>query len=156
MDTNETSNRRALNLTLDRSGIRHLLAVAEQYDIDRGGLYDARSGCVNIWCSPEDKPACWNVEVTTGALNYARDYVGELTWAWRDEKTKEADLFIEATPFDLLDASRKAGRGKDLSDAVWAEILGWLEVKARHLLERAQAAPRLTRSTPSPRNGFAP
>ena len=74
-------------------------------------------------------------------MNYPRSYVGELTWEWLDDAVTEADLFIEATPYDLLDPDRSMNRYGELPDEVRDELLHWVEAKAHWLLALAQAAP---------------
>jgi hypothetical protein len=86
--------RESLNITADRDLLRWLLAAGRAFDLDRGGLYDARSGVVNVWASPDDKPACWDRPITRGALRYPREYAGALGWDWRDDD--RADLSVEA------------------------------------------------------------
>jgi hypothetical protein len=55
----ETSMRREIiNIRADKNLLRQLQTAGRVWDLERGGLYDARCGVVNIWCSPADKPAC--------------------------------------------------------------------------------------------------
>src|SRR5262249_62215855 len=57
----ETSMRRvSLDLAVDREFVQRLLATGRAFDLETGGLSDARSGVINVWCSPDDKPACWH------------------------------------------------------------------------------------------------
>lgn len=135
--TPDTPPRRKLNLRLNSKAIARLLQTGQRHDINRGGLYDARSGCVNIWCSPQDKPSCWDVEIDAGALNYPRSYVGALYWEWEEDEL--ATLRVEVTPYDLLD---RHGR-KGIPVEAWEEILRWTEEKARELLALAANAPEI-------------
>src|ERR1039458_6195128 len=91
--------KRELGIVLDRDAIRKVLAVGHELDVDKNGLYDARLGAVNIWCSPEDKPTCWTEEVLNGDLNYPRDYVAGLYWDWEGGQAK---LYIEVEPYELI------------------------------------------------------
>jgi hypothetical protein len=59
-----------LNVRADRNLLRQLLATEGAWDLERGGLYDARSGVINIWCSPHDKPACWDRPISKGGLRH--------------------------------------------------------------------------------------
>jgi hypothetical protein len=132
----ETSHRRHLAVRLDRAGMRQLLHLGQQNDIEAAGLYDARAGCVNVWCSPEDKPSCWNVAVEAGGLNFPRSYVGSLEWDWNEDD--RAELFVEATPYDLLERKEQ-----HMTMEEWETILDWLETKAHALLALAHHAPKV-------------
>ncbi|MBY0514008.1 MAG: hypothetical protein K2P78_08875 [Gemmataceae bacterium] len=90
-----------LNIETDRPTLRKLLDTARAFDLERDGLYDARFGLINVWCSPDDKPACWTAEITRGCLTHPRAYVGDLDWDWLDDD--RVVLHVEADPYDLLD-----------------------------------------------------
>src|SRR5262245_53382297 len=111
--------REVLNVRADRDLLGQLLAAGRAWDLERGGLYDARSGVVNIWCSPDDKPACWDRPISRGGLRYPREYVGSLGWQWQDDR---AALYVEAAPYALLEVRRR----RSLSEQEWQEILAWL------------------------------
>ena len=49
--------REALRLAEDREFIQRLLATGCDFDLERGGLYDARSGVVNL----RAKRRCWSL-----------------------------------------------------------------------------------------------
>ena len=49
--------REALHLAVDREFVQRLLATGRAFDLERGGLYDAPSGVVNVWA----KRRCWSV-----------------------------------------------------------------------------------------------
>jgi hypothetical protein len=100
-------------------------------------VYDARSGCINLWCSPDDKPACWKRPITRGGLSHPREYVGALGWDWRDDD--QAELYVEAAPYDLLERRRRP----PLADEAWQEILAWLREKALALARLAHLEPRV-------------
>ncbi|MFP5210317.1 MAG: hypothetical protein ACLGRW_13595 [Acidobacteriota bacterium] len=129
--------REMLNLTVDRDFVQRLLATGRAFDLERGGLFDARSGLINLWCGPHDKPACWNRPISRGGLSYPREYVGALCWEWQDDERVE--LYIEATPFSLLDRRRR----EPLPDQVWQELLAWLREKAMDLIRLARLEPRV-------------
>ena len=126
--------RRQLPLRLAKDAIWQLLAISRQEDIEQGGLCDARSGCVNFWCSPEDKPACWDAKIRAGALAYPRSYVGALDWEWSEDET--ATLFVAVSPYDLLD-ERAA---QELPAEDWNELFRWTQEKAGELVAQAQAS----------------
>lgn len=133
----DRAHRRKLDVRLDRKGIERILQTGQRYDIEKGGLYDARSGCVNIWAAPEDKPGCWDTEIEAAGLDYPRSYVGSLDWEWGEADI--AELFVEAAPYDLLDKyERKGFPAED-----WEEVLRWTEAKARELLVLAETAPEV-------------
>jgi hypothetical protein len=127
--------REVLNVRADRNLLRQLLATGHGFDLERGGLYDARSGVVNVWASPDDKPACWNRPISRGGLRYPREYVGALGWDWRDDD--HAELYVEAAPYALLDQRRR----KPLTEQEWQEILAWLHEKALALIRLARLEP---------------
>ena len=49
--------REALHLAVDREFVQRLLATGRAFNLERGGLYDARSGVVNVWA----KRRCWSL-----------------------------------------------------------------------------------------------
>jgi hypothetical protein len=95
-------------LNVSCKSISQMREYAKENDIDRGGLYDVRLGCINIWCSPEDKPEGWG-EPSKGMLKHARDFVGTLT-------VKNEKIFI-------IDTDEKN--------------VEWLENKALELIENS-------------------
>lgn len=118
----------------DRHFIRELLRRGHERDVNKGGLCDSRSGCVNFWCSPEDKPDCWATEIIQGSLAYPRAYVGGLYWNWREDDT--VTFYVDVSPFDLLRDG--AGRTRQLSDETWESVLAWIEAKAMELINETQ------------------
>ncbi|MBI4531631.1 MAG: hypothetical protein HY709_08910 [Candidatus Latescibacteria bacterium] len=67
---------------LTRYEWRKLLQTSYDLDVNKGGIYDGRGGCINVWCSPEDQPHEWRWEITKAALNYPREFVGTITPIW--------------------------------------------------------------------------
>ncbi|HKB36504.1 MAG TPA: hypothetical protein VKD72_08630 [Gemmataceae bacterium] len=128
--------RELLNITADRDFLLRLLATGHAFDLERGGHYDARSGVINIWCSPDDKPACWGVEITRGGLPHPREYVGALGWEWNDNG--RAELYVEACPYALLERRPR----RPLAEGDWQAVLAWLREKALALVRLAQLEPR--------------
>ena len=136
--------RRDLGLVVTRSLIERIRDTARAFDINRGGHADNRSGCVNWWCSPDDHPACWTAPIWPGGLDYPRDLVGTLDWDWPDQD--HCRLYVEASPYELLDHLRRTLTDRPMRERVpspadWAQILDWLEEKARELVRLADLAP---------------
>ena len=129
--------REVLNLTAEREFLQRLLTAGRAFDLDRGGLYDVRSGLINIWCSPDDKPACWNRPISRGGLRFPREYVGTFAWNWLDDD--RAELYIEATPYSLLERRER----EPLPEQSWQELLTWLREKALDLVRLARLEPRV-------------
>src|SRR5579884_3476858 len=129
--------REMLDVRADRNLFRQLLATGQAWDLERGGLYDARSGAINIWCSPHDKPACWDRPISKGGLRHPREYVGGLSWEWQDDE--QADLYVEAAPYALIDQRRR----EPLTERDWQEILSWLREKALGLVRLARLEPQV-------------
>lgn len=134
--------KKQLGVTADRDLIQKILAVGHEFDVDKGGYFDARMGCVNLWCGPEDKPECWP-EPTQGGLNYPRDYVGGVSWDFNDDG--KAELYIEVTPFTLaeLNESRTermfgSPRWDRVTDEHWDQCVEWCEKQAKTLLRFAR------------------
>jgi hypothetical protein len=123
---------RDLDAMLSRSQILRLLDAGRQSDINQGGYCDARSGVINLWCGPEDKPACWTAPIDQGDLDYPREFVGMLSWKWTEDLS-QARLIVEAEPYAMLDARRGAG----LTEPEWEQCLNWCEAKARALIALA-------------------
>jgi hypothetical protein len=92
---------------------------------------------VNVWASPDDKPACWNKPITRGGLRYPREYVGALAWDWLDDD--RAELYVEAAPYALLERRRRV----PLPEQCWQELLAWLREKALGLVRLARLEPRV-------------
>lgn len=126
-----------LNIQVSRSFIRLLLQTANEFDLNKGGYFDGRCGCINVWAGPTEKPACWNVEITKGGLTYPRDYVGGVYWDWLNDD--QASLYLDATPYALLDKARKDRQ--ELPEEAWQSIGDWLKAKAQELIRLAQLQP---------------
>jgi hypothetical protein len=126
-----------LDLVVEREFLQRLLATGRAFDLERNGLYDARSGVVNVWASPDDKPACWDRPIRRGGLRYPREYVGALGWDWRGDD--QAELYVEATPYALLEGRRR----QPLPEQSWREVLAWLRGKALGLVRLARLEPRV-------------
>lgn len=117
-----------------------MLQVGHEFDLNKDGLYDSRSGVVNIWCSDVEKPSCWNDEVTRGALDYPRDYVGALGWEYVDED--EYELYLEASPYSLFEKNGKT-LCRELPEETWEEIFRWLKEKSEMLIRLTKIQPKI-------------
>lgn len=127
------TKRRHLNVLVNQTTLHKILEIGHEFDVNKNGHYDARLGCVNIWCSPDDKPTCWNNPITQGDLDYPRDYTGTIYW---ETKNNLASLYIEAEPFALLDRPER-----QLTDTEWEQVLDWLQDKAMFLVRFASIHP---------------
>jgi hypothetical protein len=129
--------REVLHVRAGRNLLRQLLATGQAWDLERGGLYDARSGVINIWCSPHDKPACWDRPISKDGLRHPREYVGGLAWEWQGDD--QADLYVEAAPYGLIDQRWR----EPLTERDWQEILASLREKALGLVRLARLEPQI-------------
>jgi hypothetical protein len=123
-----------LGITLDRDAILKILSVGQDFDFNKGGYCDARSGCVNFWCGPYDKPECWTHEIIKGALNNPRDFVGGLYWNWVENEDR-AELYVEIHPYSLLDNMRK--KRVEITEEEKKQCLDWCVNQAKELLRLA-------------------
>lgn len=126
----KTSVQKKLAISCTKADLVKILAVGREFDVDKGGYYDARSGAVNFWCGPEDKPSCWDQEIIQGALNYPRDYVSGLYWDF-NEGTGKFDLRIDVVPYALLE------KKKALTDEVWDKLIEWTEHQVKGIIRLA-------------------
>ena len=121
--------------------------IAQEMDIDRGGHYDCRMGCINIWVSPEDKPKDWEFPITKGALKYPREYLGELYW--QEDANGTFALFLSINNYAREHHAEKLYKSGKISYEQFkeqqrlaktgtAEEWKWLEEKARYLIELAE------------------
>jgi len=104
-----------------------MLRVGHSLDIDSGGFYDSRSGAINVWASPNDKPDGWeDVEITCGALNYPRSYVGGVLGEY-DDNFQTVHLTLDVSPYGRWDKERFRSPVTD------AEV-EWLRMKVSDLI----------------------
>ncbi|MFQ6027528.1 MAG: hypothetical protein ACE5Q6_08555 [Dehalococcoidia bacterium] len=119
--------------TVSASTWRQMLRIAHILDVGRGGLYDARSGCINLWVSPDDHPPCWDgVDMTAGVFREPREYLGGIM-AKLTEDLREAVLTLEVTPYERM-PKRQPGRFPEPLEDEWE----WVTRKANDLLELAE------------------
>jgi hypothetical protein len=134
-----TEKKVSLNLWVDRDLIRKIISVGKEFDVDNRGLYDARGGCVNFWCSPQDKPACWG-EPTQGSFPEPRDYVGGLYWEW-DDTVQRFSLYVDVTPYALAEKGHSYPKWGQITEEQWDECTNWCINQAKGLLRLAQIHP---------------
>lgn len=128
---------RKTNLSVPDSLRDRILHVGSQFDINKGGHYDASGGMVvNVWCAPDDKPACWDAPIDCGALDHAREFVGTIRFEELTDGTYRLEL--EASPYELYHFRK---RDKKPTDAELEVCLDWLEVKAQELVRLADLHP---------------
>lgn len=149
----KTLERESLGIFLDRAGVDTLLETARELDeespvtwLPPKGFYRAGArGQVSVWCSPEDKPACWDVPIERG-----RAFVGRLCWEpWEPKQGEAVEVFIEGTPSDLVRERvperdryvHRPGCGPErgyhyerLPEATRREVMRWLRGKALALV----------------------
>ncbi len=71
----------------------------------REALFDVPSGCINVWCTPDDHPEGpeWDqITMTAGAFSKPAEYVGMITWE-RDGKGLITEISISSDAFVLSD-----------------------------------------------------
>lgn len=119
--------------TISAATWRKMLRLGHSMDLEKGGLFDARSGCINVWVSPEDHPPSWNgVQITRGALSHPRGYLGGIMAQLTDDLS-EAVLTLEVTPYDRV-PQRQMGQYPPPEEDEWE----WIQAKAQHLLDLAE------------------
>ena len=130
----------ALGVGLSALRWQDLRTCAEQLDLERGGHYDVRAGCINLWCSPQDKPACWGAEVSQGALPHPRDFVASLFYEpLQGYGYEKGMLYLELDPEISRHAMRRVAPDKyELCQAAWADIERWSRFKVEQILNFAQ------------------
>lgn len=70
--------------------------LGREEDLNKNGLFDSRSGAINVWCSPEDQPEDYFGEVTQGTLDYPRNIVATLYGHYNEEdETYRLLLLVE-------------------------------------------------------------
>jgi len=71
-----------------------MLEIAHDFDLDKGGVYDARSGVINLWVAPEDKPSDYTFKITKGALRYPRNFLASIYGEFTEDGTVELYMAI--------------------------------------------------------------
>jgi len=128
---------------------RAVLRAARELDLDRGGYWDGRSGAVNAWCGPEDKPAGWPaaVEITRGALPHPRSFVASCWLEWPDDgpidwgTAHTLPVVADITVYDVRDwraRRRRTDPGQRVTGRVPGDV-AWLKRHWRQLLALARS-----------------
>jgi hypothetical protein len=133
--------------------IEPAMLLAEQLDIgqnpDPEALYDARGGCINVWCTPEDNPGGdWNkIKLTAGAHCKPSEFVGTISWEWDEKVENVIALTIDTVAYELKHQlpdkytdSKRVVYGKTLASGFGKlsiynreDDLNWVEKKAKFL-----------------------
>jgi hypothetical protein len=128
---------------------RAVLRAARELDLNHGGYWDGRSGAVNAWCGPDDKPAGWpaEVEITRGALAHPRSFVASCWLQWPDDGPVDWDtdqalpVVAHITVYDVRDWQQRRRR-TDPDQRVTGRARGdvaWLKRHWRELLALARS-----------------
>jgi len=118
-----------------------MLRIARTLDVGKGGLYDARSGAVNLWVSPEDHPDSWDgVVMSAGAFPEPREYLGAVELDFElDSDINTCVLELTCTPYERDRATRggvkrRVGEHPEPTEDEWA----WLTAKVDALVDLAE------------------
>lgn len=88
-----------------------MMEEAHTRDIDKGGYYDTRTGCINIWCGPDDAPLNWLLEkvpMSRGVFPEPREVVG--TVKGETIGTGHVQLVLEVSPYSRIDYELREGQ----------------------------------------------
>jgi len=111
---------------------RKLLRKANDLDLNNGGYCDARSGAINFWCGPENKPEGWTGEIEKPQLLYPRDYVGSVTPVWDEEGNLISAFSLKSQNLAIKYAPELDYRQKELYENR-AEDLTWVNAEFHKL-----------------------
>jgi hypothetical protein len=125
---------------------QRMLEIAHGLDLNKGGIYDARSGAINLWVAPEDKPLDYVWEIRKGALSFPRNFLASIYGQFTEDGDVELYLVIYNYArkdyaeylFNHSNISYKEYRAMlDLAekgtDAEWS----WAMAKAKWLIDMA-------------------
>jgi len=132
--------------SVSRSVWVKMLRIASDLDLDKGGIYDARSGCINIWVSPEDKPEDYNFEINRGRLKYPRNYLATIYANYVNDN--KVELYLTITNYARRDYAQMLLEEREISFKEYLRIKEisekgteaewrWAEEKARWLIDIA-------------------
>ena len=114
--------------------------VAKEEDINKGGLFDSRTGgAINIWVSPRDKPSDWVFPITRGSLRYARSFLASILPKFVKDSVELTVVIRNYTREDhaknLMGDERKHQLilAKEGTEAEWK----WVKEKVSYLIVRA-------------------
>ncbi len=123
-----------------------LLRKANELDINKGGYCDTRSGVINFWCGPDNKPDEWIWEIEKHQLDYPREYVGAVTPAWDDESDLIVAFSISSTNYAMKQAEELSYRREKLYENR-AEDLAWVKAEFEKLWQatlKTMPKPKIT------------
>jgi hypothetical protein len=83
-----------------------LLKKAHDFDLDAGGYADPRSGCINFWVGPDNKPPGYDHPITAGTLDYPREYLGEVFPQWDEQAEHIIGWEISTTDYEGREKAR--------------------------------------------------
>lgn len=116
---------------MTRETWQKLLRKANELDLNKGGYCDARSGVINFWCGPDNKPDDWTWEIEKHQLEYPREYVGDVTPVW-DEEGNIVAFSITSTNYAMKRAEGLDYRQKELYENR-KEDLTWVKAEFYNL-----------------------
>ena len=109
-------------------------------------LFDVASGCINVWCTPQDHPDGpeWEqVTMTAGAFDKPAEYVGMIVWErdnenriTRLEVTSDTYILADQLPKKFVTSKQHVGKGVEHICNRQAD-LAWLKRKTAWLFEQA-------------------
>jgi len=116
-----------------------ILRIGLRLDLNKGGLWDSRLGCINLWVSPEDHPPSWKgVPIYKGALSYPRGYLAGFYGEPKGDD--EVIIHLVIAPYDRV-GERFRLRAEEMStedELEWC-LAKWKEIK--EIAERELAPP---------------
>lgn len=121
--------------SVSRQMWQRMLRIGRDNDINQGGYCDARSGVVNFWVGPADHPPSWcDVPITTGALDYPREFLGGVGVDFDGPDDGMVHLCLSVSPYQRKEAQKLRGPAEALG---LPDEWDWVNEKARWLLEQA-------------------
>jgi len=135
---------------VDRKMWALMLQAGHVLDIEKGGLFDSRSGAVNVWASPDDKPDGWDiVTITRGALSFPRSFVGSVYTEYDENELQDMHfslvdldpenvvfLVVDATPYDRWEIT---GKNRPDEQEQLNKEMEWVKTRIDKLFEMAKA-----------------
>jgi hypothetical protein len=114
-----------------------VLRAARELDLDRGGYWDGRSGAVNAWCGPDDRPTGWpeEVPIRCGALRHPRAFVASCWLEWPKDEPADGNsedhlpVVAEITCYEVREHFGWRHSGRVRGDQAWLKR-HWRELVA--------------------------
>lgn len=132
-----------------KSVIEPIMELGKKLDVknpEPEALFDVASGCINVWCTPQDHPIGpeWEqVTMTAGAFDKPAEYVGMITWERNDENritrievTSDAYILADQLPKKFVASKSHVREGVE-HICNRPSDLAWLKQKAMWLFEQA-------------------